>query len=505
MRPCVVNIYGVALGFCPPSLTKRQQWMISIALVDDSLEPTFNGHVPAVAIIAFAKTKSALPDVRYCGDVVRIHRVKVQKWKGDVQLMGGEGTSYLVFRQDYSSSSLDWIVRSPSKKCSVGEKDEERFPKLWKWGQKRIFQYATIKSDYFWNMADVHRFSIDSAEPDSQKEGDLTVMVTAMIESPTTSGISAYGFLRVWDGTGAPSSEPYLPFWSPTAGGDPPPAALSNLSRVVMSLRQMKKYENLAVPEAVTGRVANVAVWEKSHWDLLVETTQIGSFIRLRNVRMGELAGGQRCLMLSAKTHVTPLPSLTYEVAELIKAHDERLKLKDPLNPNSGVLPLSSNTTRDSREEESLELEGEHTTSASAAREIDENKTTSSLTQFAASPEPSCFVGGVKILDTFPSIKALSTSELENTFRSQGGLGLRLQGDDDDLECIDVIVGLSSSAAQVLLRTLGEHESTPARSDALSHLRETINERRTWIATIFCIVHKGERFFQLDTLEASST
>ena len=175
-RSCFVDVFGVALGFSAPCQTKRGEWMRSIALVDDSFAPststTGSPHqpgapppvVPAVALNAFAKDKAALPDVKYCGDVIRIHRTRVQKWKGDIQLMGSRGTSYVVFRKQPSEETVDgtnnntsdnkqdWVVRSPSKKCSVAAHDEARFPQLWDWGQARLYTQPTIKPDRVWSL-----------------------------------------------------------------------------------------------------------------------------------------------------------------------------------------------------------------------------------------------------------------------------------------------------------------------------------------------------------------
>jgi hypothetical protein len=69
-----VNLYAVVVGFGSPSKTKRGDWMVGIALVDETLpleseQNKMLDSVHTININIFAKTLQDLPDIRYAGDV----------------------------------------------------------------------------------------------------------------------------------------------------------------------------------------------------------------------------------------------------------------------------------------------------------------------------------------------------------------------------------------------------------------------------------------------------
>jgi hypothetical protein len=320
-------MYAVVIGLGTPCRTKRGDWMVSLGLVDDSLQVSAE-QVQVLGMNIFAKDKIRLPDVKCCGDVLRIHRAKLQWWNDELQIMGQKATSYLVFRKNTNDNDTDLscVVSSPSRKCSVKKGDETRFPELWNWGQKRIYSHPTVKSDNLWTLADSQYFGTSLTGSTIEDEGrDLSVMVTAIIKgSPDASANGRpIGFLRVWDGTGSTPYDPY-PIAESAQNivlkeGDPPPAAIAKLCEIVAQLRKTRQGD-LLTPEAVAGRVANVAIWEEPLWELIQLTLKPGSFLRLRNVQEKELpGGGMKCLNAHSKSHLTPLPDMTYEVVHLIE------------------------------------------------------------------------------------------------------------------------------------------------------------------------------------------
>ena len=79
---CLVNTFGVVLGFGCPSRTRRGEWMVTAALVDASLPINNNDLANApndslktVNVNIFSKERSNLPKIRFAGDVLRLHRV----------------------------------------------------------------------------------------------------------------------------------------------------------------------------------------------------------------------------------------------------------------------------------------------------------------------------------------------------------------------------------------------------------------------------------------------
>jgi len=135
---------------------------MKLALVDDSIPlPSSSSstvvpataqrddeHIHVVSMNIFTKTKDKLPKVRYAGDVLRMHRVKLQEWNGELQLMGMKPTSYVVFRGDVDRPPLtqDWTVLPTAENfSSLTESEQQRCMELWIWGQRRFVSYQNIQ------------------------------------------------------------------------------------------------------------------------------------------------------------------------------------------------------------------------------------------------------------------------------------------------------------------------------------------------------------------------
>lgn len=69
------NIYGVVLGFTPPSHARSGEWMSNIILIDET-----HHDVPecVVSMNMFSLDIARLPKVMRAGDVLRAHRVRLQ-------------------------------------------------------------------------------------------------------------------------------------------------------------------------------------------------------------------------------------------------------------------------------------------------------------------------------------------------------------------------------------------------------------------------------------------
>lgn len=83
VSPLVVNLYGAVLGFTAPTLTKAHDWMVNIALVDESTPLPTNGEreedsVAATTVVIFCRERDQLPQLRKAGDVLRLHGVGIQ-------------------------------------------------------------------------------------------------------------------------------------------------------------------------------------------------------------------------------------------------------------------------------------------------------------------------------------------------------------------------------------------------------------------------------------------
>jgi hypothetical protein len=84
-----------------------------------------------------------------------------------------------------------------------------RLRELWFYGQDLLSKYPTVNPKYRINIESIAPYN-SNEKSDSKKYGDLTVMVARIIPFPISirTNNSPKGFLRVWDGTGNPVTDP---------------------------------------------------------------------------------------------------------------------------------------------------------------------------------------------------------------------------------------------------------------------------------------------------------
>ena len=235
-----VTVYGVVLGFTPPSLTSTQEWKMSIVLIDETLplpdwaqggqsdmRNSINGnkpletHVPSITLMLFTKEKSKLPVIQSAGDVICCEKVVLQAWSGEPQLCSKKHVSKFVVvrsgkssfsgREHESSNNIkDWRMSCQCHDSCVGQHpglDLPRAQNLWNWGQTRISEHPTMSPNCHLSIAGVgdHNDNAEISEP-----GDLTAAVTAIIPMPEhlRRRDTPRGFIRLWDGTGPSRSDP---------------------------------------------------------------------------------------------------------------------------------------------------------------------------------------------------------------------------------------------------------------------------------------------------------
>ena len=282
-----------------------------------------------------------------------------------MQLLGRTTTKVHVFSPDQSSLTLAFECDADGAKIVAEEK--EYLETLWDWGQERMATKPTMKRAQRIKLSEVASM---------EEAGDCTAMVCGLYETQRISDSAIpRGYLRLWDGTGAPSSDPLPPQipvdYTMSATGDPPTQAMVALHLTIGTLNNSpyRTETTVALSEVVSvcGRVVNLAVWESPHWDFSKRNFNVGDFIRLRNVGKGTLNTGLTCrfadvcccmpfsfvrsfshvpcvisgLMAKAKSCLVPLPVETLEVRHLLIDHQFRMQRNDPSNPSSGLLPIS--------------------------------------------------------------------------------------------------------------------------------------------------------------------
>lgn len=401
-------------------------------------------------------------------------------------------------------------------------------------------------------MKIVHRFKLSDmrlqgnthveAYGEANARGDLTVMVAAVIPLPDedTSGGTPRGFLRVWDGTGVPKSDT-LPMSTAAAlesitTGDPPSAALVKIAEIIKKLQVMRQNPDLQPPKALSGRVANVAIWEKQHWDLIKDNfVTVGCFIRLRNVQDNKMKNCDlRCLHVHDKSSFTPLPNLTYEVVHLLEEHNNRLLRNEPINPDSGILPLGAGgclTLGPSHDRmsqhQSLRDVPFQQQQLTPSQSSGTNRVFGSyggscssngrLQDFMSAPIPSTFEGTVRISGVLPALSSLSSHGLEqicpvNTVDTSGDarfyrFGLRLEGELNPTTTLDVIVSDDRVRAGASIGQKLFGMSAPAalanRYGALYNIQKFLEEQRLWTVKVTSVAFQGSKFFLLSSLTES--
>jgi len=335
------NVYGIALSASAPYRTKRGDWMVNIHLIDESLPPTklvndsnennsnadntpgnppARGgaiHVPSISMNVFSADKSKLPVIRYAGDVVRAHRVAVQEYNGEIQLVGRRNSSFYVVRPRNETQMLQnpqgqgWVESYTASKPSMLDVDDYmRMRDLWRWGRKRLIEHPTLHAKERFSIADVgpsddgERAMAGVPIERTVNSGDIIAMVTAIIPQPPeqVSDRTPRAFLRLWDGTGRPESDPIpisgLIARQATQEGDPPASVLAAISKIVPTLvnggseGEGEDNESFDPPTCLCGRVVNVAIWEAEQWEQIRSNesgVRVGKFVRLKNVNDGRL------------------------------------------------------------------------------------------------------------------------------------------------------------------------------------------------------------------------
>ncbi len=365
-----VNVYGAVLGFSCISRTKTGNFFLKVSLIDESIPTISRDKIPSITLLIFSGDEKNLPNISQAGELIRAHRVNAQIFRESIQLIAHKSSSFLICRPNnkYQNSSPSWLYpwqqTFPSSKdawdllsregwkVSTFSSDFECMHRLWQWAQNRLMIQPTITKS---TRMTISALSQDDGNRNNfphheECQGDLTVMITAIFPAfQPWSHFSPRGYLRVWDGTGRPSSDPSpSPDYNcKTNKYDPPSEALLCINKIIHAVNKINNRESLTTPKKLSGRVVNVAIWESSAWEFIqkqiaVKNINVGKFVRLRNVKEGTLPNSStRALMLHDKSFLTPLPDYTFEVLEVLKNHNDRIQRNEPYNNRCGILPIN--------------------------------------------------------------------------------------------------------------------------------------------------------------------
>jgi len=585
------NIYGIALSSSAPYRTKKGDWMVNIHLIDESLPPTkivndsnennsnadntpgnpsARGgaiHVPSISMNVFNADKAKLPVIRYAGDVIRAHRVAVQEYNGEIQLVGRRNSSFYVVRPRNETQMLQnpqgqGLIESytASKPSILDVDDYMRMRDLWRWGRKRFSEHPTLHAKDRFVIADMgpsddgERAMAGVPIERTINNGDLIAMVTAIIPQPPeqVSDRTPRAFLRLWDGTGRPESDP-IPvngLIARQATQDPPASVLTAINKIVPTLTKVgsededEDIENFDPPKCLCGRVVNVAIWEAAQWERIRSNEsgiRVGKFVRLKNVNDGRLgtANPKRCLMVHQKTSIVPIPDQTFEVNSILRAHNARILKKDPPNPSSGILPLTVPEDGDPSVDAgpaganvpSGESIGQGSSAAAVAEpqvaepvfqatstSLDELFTLAEVIGGPDETEPATFKSRFTVYGTIPAVDLESgdgfkdlcvavdpDDEASKELAYEFSLSIR----DDSAE-INVIVlndvaetfFMSVTASDVCKKggTRGGRRRAPEFNQGIKDLKAILAEDALWEGEIYTTILENEKYFVLKSL-----
>jgi Telomeric single stranded DNA binding POT1/CDC13 len=529
-----VDIAAVALSFTQPYRTKRGDLTMSITLIDDSLQLCDNDGATAhnsntvfiksnnVNIFVDCKMGYLLPKLRESGDVVLMRNLELDKFNGEIQLVGHKrgSASYACYRRK-DKNVMD--------KDGFSDAEAKRVDELWTWGQKRLRLHATMKQEHRFRIRDVFPQNDTrrnaSISLETANRGDMFALITAIIpwDDDSAPPPKPKGFLRVWDGTGESTSD-NLPLHSPIAmkvfeDGDPSDRAVACVAEVVRKLRADNPASTtLKLPGALAGRVVNVAIWEPQHWQLVESGhLKVGLFIRMRNIveTMSERLIGIRCLNVQTKSSFTITPPLTYEVVKLVEDHNQRLLSGEPTNPASGILPMDTEEDSD-RSVVAAAPRGGHPQQSSTRMQAPSRLLKGSslrmelLHKFASAPQGAIFDGIVQLTDIFPPVEQARERGLDQMFcRTTTGtipkvyyqFALRVE-QEDSATVLEAI--LSDKDKQIpigpLLFSSSAEDAIKDSTKALTQLQANLSAGKRWKALLHSSIVDGKKYFFVASL-----
>ena len=91
--------------------------------------------------------------------------------------------------------------------CRKRPLNTTRVNELWKYGQKLLLNHPTINPKFRTRIENICPYTDNTSD---EKYGDVIVMIARFIPFPSSllTSNSPKGFLRVWDGTGPPVTDP---------------------------------------------------------------------------------------------------------------------------------------------------------------------------------------------------------------------------------------------------------------------------------------------------------
>ena len=107
-----VNFVAVVVSFTHPKATRgTHKYMVCYNLID----PTKADPKNPISLNCFANDPSMFPKVKYCGDMIRVHRASAKQWNNQLQITGwadSKRTTFVVVRRKFELSTGLPVIQS---------------------------------------------------------------------------------------------------------------------------------------------------------------------------------------------------------------------------------------------------------------------------------------------------------------------------------------------------------------------------------------------------------
>lgn len=173
-----MNVFGVVKFFKPILQTKGTDFYTVLTIVDESCPTT------GLKCVIFNRSRDKLPHVRSIGDIICLHRLKIQTYKEDLQAMGRNYTSSICFDGKPNSKI---VPRTGSQVYSLTDDDVRRVKALREWGERHAELNPETRARHLCDVSGGDYF-------------DLTCQVVSKSVFPSQDCT----ILSVWDGTKFP-------------------------------------------------------------------------------------------------------------------------------------------------------------------------------------------------------------------------------------------------------------------------------------------------------------
>ena len=182
-----INVFAVVKFFKSAEKTRGSDYYMLLSLVDESMYRPADADSGSCKLkcLLFSPSEDGLPKDVKAGDIVRLHRLKISRYRGELQGQSGPGFSWLVFGGGVDSPLIPSAANSSS--YTLTDENRERVKALRQWGSSYSGSQSVLREK---------PLELTLSQIGLEKFFDLTCQVVSTCALPNETCL-----LRVWDGT----------------------------------------------------------------------------------------------------------------------------------------------------------------------------------------------------------------------------------------------------------------------------------------------------------------